>query len=224
MGTFKFWGSKRDDRRRPAPSMIHDTSKGEAIMNKTVTRRISLNGFLALILVPCLVQAQRTIPVEVVNTSAAPMPVVVQNGNSGGTGGRLIGFTTQPVADGLGMTQGLSPVNETCEAEFPGTRICTTEEVLNSAPKPTINGMSYWVRGIPGHVLPTSGNSAIFFEKVTGISREGDLRFASPFNCVGYGSGSFNGASGMVVLYSFAFGTRSCGNPEVGVACCSPSP
>jgi len=96
-------------------------------MNKTVTRRILLNGFLALALVPCLAQAQRTIPVEVVNTSAAPMPVVVQSGSTS-SHWRLVGVT----AEEFRGNSGFPTMNNACDATYPGSRMCTTEEITKS--------------------------------------------------------------------------------------------
>jgi len=182
-------------------------------MNKTVTRRTLLNGFLALALVPCLAQAQRTIPVEVVNGSTAPIPVVTQNSAvSSPLQRRLVGLTAQVISpDG-----GLITLNETCEAEFPGSRICTSKEITSSLSVPSPNGLGHWwiLRTLTTLVV---GSQILEYDTVSGS------RAPVPgggLNCAGWKSSSSN----LVGLATDAEGkidTIGCQSDTVGVACCA---
>jgi len=178
-------------------------------MNKTVTRRTLLNGFLALALIPCLAQAQRTIPVEVVNTSAAPMPVVVQSGSGGALQRRLVGFTEQTVRG----NDGILSLNGACATDFPGSRMCTTVEIFNSLP-PNLTGNAD--RGLVRPVLVPAGLTTADGTPLVMDVATGRTGVNSRISCNGYTAG----ALALVMSVEGFFAATDC-NTETNVACCA---
>jgi len=129
---------------------------------------------------------------------------------------QLVGFTTATFTGG----QGVLGFTTACQAEFPGSRMCTSVEVMETTTLPSgLPAGEAWVRpvtpvGLPGAVVDASGSEAN----------------ADALSCGGW-SQSTSGTNGLVVDGSgrFRSTTRSPTGMEGchvarAVACCAPTP
>jgi len=124
----------------------------------------------------------------------------------------LVGHSSNMVNGGagvIGMTQA-------CQAEFTGSRMCTSEEVMNSANFGSFNPTALaWVRPV---VISTSVGYSEILMDASGVKNAGSAGYAG-MSCQGWRSGGDNGLS---VDKKGSFSLNSCATIQP-VACCSPS-
>jgi hypothetical protein len=182
-------------------------------------RVISLAVGVGALLVGAAAGAQTVKQVEVTNLPATQnvdgavevtnLPAVQDVSVVGGCPAspfQLVGFTSATFDGG----QGVFTYTAACQAEFPGSRFCTSEEVLNTVSVPLGLSGDAWVRPVfvpfgmnAGGmiVLDTSGRDH------TGLSR---------LSCFGWSPG---GGLGLIVSAVGGFSFGHCGTPRA-VACC----
>jgi hypothetical protein len=124
---------------------------------------------------------------------------------------QLVGFTSAPFAGGTGVL-GLTLA---CQAEFTGSRMCTSEEVMNTVTVPSPLVGSAWVR--PTFVPFATGNTQIYAQDASGIRGN-----TSDFSCGGWNPAE-NDQNGMIVDSNGSFDSFQCDQPYP-VACCAPVP
>jgi hypothetical protein len=124
----------------------------------------------------------------------------------------LVGFTAATFNGG----QGVFSYTGACGAEFPGSRMCSSIEVLETVAVPaTLTGLA-WVR--PSFVGISSGNGAI---DASGVQDQ----FSDPeskLSCDGWRRPDPN-IRGLVVNEFGVWGRRPC-TEVLHVACCAPIP
>ncbi|MGD8785541.1 MAG: hypothetical protein PVF28_04555 [Thioalkalispiraceae bacterium] len=133
---------------------------------------------------------------------------------------QLVGFSNQSAPGNTGVLQ----LTTLCQASFPNSRICTTEEVARSVSFPAVTsspanpGPSAWV-------APTTvaGRGAtVGFDVITGIQKE-----AEGLSCGGwagtYGGGGSGGGTGLTVNDRGQFKLNPC-STSMKVACCARVP
>lgn len=179
-------------------------------MSKQSVKHLVLGIAIALAVGPSIVSAARSVPVRVINDQANPVPVTVQN--PGGAGDRqLVGYTVETVRANVGIFA----LNNACEREFPGARMCTTEEILNSVSDDPSRSTA-WIR--PVSIISestTNPDRSIQFDTASGIFNFGSY---DSLNCKGYKSGSqFAGSIGL--NQDGGFGMAPCSTSR-SIACC----
>ena len=134
----------------------------------------------------------------------------------------LVGTTSPIAADSgpLGMARA-------CQQQFgPGTRMCTTLEVLETTTLPMssdYHSTSGWVRPVPVSIAATldvDDNDLFVFTLEAGGRSDYSIR-----NCASWTQAS---GSGMVVQTTIGAGegavvNGSCNSTDVGAACCGPA-
>ena len=73
--------------------------------------------------------------VTVDNTASNPVPVTVQNQTTGCPQYQFVGFTTST----YNGSQGILTYTNTCNQEFPGSRMCTYGEFYTTSPFPSVD-------------------------------------------------------------------------------------
>jgi hypothetical protein len=119
----------------------------------------------------------------------------------------LVGFSTMTLQGGAGVF-GLT---QACQLDFPGSRMCTSTEVLNTVSIPPLTGTRAWVR--PTIVF----GLGISFVDESGAN-SGDL------SCIGWTSSASSSAFGLSVtnIGGFSVVGSPCSS-LLPVACCAPS-
>lgn len=125
---------------------------------------------------------------------------------------QLVGFTSAALTG----DSGLFGLTLACQAEFPGSRICTSREILETVEVPTGLSGDAWVQplvmaGRTREAVDVSGASAGSSMTCGGVR-------PSPTWSVGFGFGRF----GLTVDSSGGFVVRECGTAR-SVACCAPA-
>jgi hypothetical protein len=122
---------------------------------------------------------------------------------------QLVGFTLATFTG----AEGVFSYTTACRAEFPGSRFCTSEEVINTFDVPTdLSGLA-WLRPV---FVPISTTNATFIHDISGES----TNTAGYLSCDGWQN---PGLGGLVISASGQFSTSSCSTPNP-VACCAPIP
>ena len=131
-------------------------------------------------------------------------------GPEGPSGGRphavLVGFTAAAMTGG----EGVFGFTRACADEFADSRMCTSEEVMDSASLPSVLTGSAWVR--PVFVPPGPGG-------VTPLDVSGVDATSEELTCVFWSNGS--SGNGLTVDNAGRFLERACNTPR-RVACCAP--
>ena len=138
---------------------------------------------------------------------------VCDDGRCGG-GGRLLGFSSATMNGG----QGIFTMVAACNADFPGTRVCTTGDLVRTAAVPPGLVGEAWVR-------PEPLGASTSFDGPTGLSGNG----VASFSCYGWTSIEPSIGAGMVVNAQGGFrtGGSAAGVPFLNcaelrsVACCT---
>ena len=139
--------------------------------------------------------------VTVGNTS--PIPVDVQK-QASSSSMQLVGFTSGTYTGGLGLLE----FARLCQQEFPGSRMCTTKEVADSANIPTgIPTGNAWVR-------PLILRGDLVYDLTTGFSTTQSANMTCRFWT---DNATYNG---MVVSHTGGFGSIGC-DINNHIACCA---
>lgn len=137
--------------------------------------------------------------VEITNMPAAPARF------------EFVGVTTQPFMGGSTRVA----MNQQCFADFPGSRICFSDEYVNTVAAPPVSDIAW----IQVRVAATvAGTNAIYDPVGTRIEFEGDM--TGGYDCWSWGSSSHN-LVGAFVAPTGAVGVRRCDEVHA-VACCAP--
>jgi hypothetical protein len=168
--------------------------------------------FWLVLLLPSLALGADPKEVKVVNF---PEPVEVQDVNVTNASlcppsqqSELVGFTTSTHFGGIGIFV----IMAACMAEFPGSHLCTSEEVILTTSIPDLTGQGpAWLR--PTY-QPTGETS------VRDIS--GTTHSANRLSCSGWGNPTA-GSSGLTVDGAGRFSAKSCSEPHP-IACCALVP
>lgn len=179
-------------------------------MNKKLSHPPLIATLLALALIPPLAHARRAIPVDVVNDTTVPIPVVVQNGTDAASQRQLVGYTEQLV----NPKDGILKLNRACDNEFPGSRICTTVEIFKSVQIVESNAARGWV--LPVLVptgLTTSDGTALVMDVGTGRTNSNDR-----LSCRGFTAGGEDALAADDEGHIFF---SRCDGGNSGVACCA---
>jgi len=154
--------------------------------------------------------AQRTTPVTVVNSPNQPVPVeVVAPTADCPQPAAYVGITT---ATGNGTT-GILAFNTMCNAEFPGSRMCISEELMNTVNPPQDYSGDAWIRPVFKPFAITGANDQQLVAEASGV-------YFTPtqFTCSGWlATSGFSGLT--VMLPSGSFRPLSCDTARP-VACC----
>ena len=147
--------------------------------------------------------------------------VFVTNPSTGGGNceGRfqLMGFTTETYTGNMG---GHLEVTLKCQLEFPGSRMCTSEEYANSATALSGESGFAWIKPSLVHLDPGSSTN---FQAVDQASTIQDS--PTRFSCNGWRTlTSTPNPVGLVVeVANGKFSRQSC-TSELKLTCCGPSP
>lgn len=126
----------------------------------------------------------------------------------------LVGFSSGTT---LG-SGGLKVMTDLCGSDFPGSRICTSEEIVKSTSFPTITvtAVGAWVQ--PVLIGSGNGDSGVNSRPVTdSYSGYGD-NSGLKLTCAGWSSGGVAG-NGLVITTELKFQLGSCSTARA-VACC----
>ena len=167
-----------------------------------------LSVLLTALIVPLAAHAQPAKQVEVINV---PLAVEVTNPPTASPPERfqLVGFTSAAM---LGNT-GVLGFTLACQAEFPDSRMCTTQEVVETVVVPSLSGPDAWVR--PVFIMdPETGRYA---ETISG-----EVGTAQILNCSGWKIG-VAGQRGFAATATGSFELRGCFE-ALPVACCALVP
>ncbi len=153
--------------------------------------------------------------VEITNDETNPVEVVgeVEVTNLPTAAGRfqLVGFTS---ATYLGNV-GLFAFTRGCGAEFPSSRMCRSEEILETVAIPTDLAGTVWVQP---SIVAGGAQFALNLADASGISNN-----SQQFSCNSSQSWSNLSSSGLVVDFEGRIGFQSCSTAR-GVSCCAPVP
>lgn len=117
----------------------------------------------------------------------------------------LVGFTSATFTG----NQGALALTAACQAQFPGTRMCTSEEVMNSRTVPGGLTGTAWVRP---KVLAMAGTSS-----TQAVDASGVVQIPDNMSC---GAWAFtNNWYGLTVSATGSFSVLVCSEPRA-VACC----
>lgn len=169
---------------------------------------------------PRKVEVVNEVEVFVVNPAAPPavQDVFVTNPSGGGCSSpprfQLVGFTSvqRSCAD-----IGIRTFQETCQAEYPGSRMCTSAEILETTAIPTGLSGEAFVRPILGAQLQTTS----VVDAPTAVGGK-----VSNFTCGGWSGYNIGFLVTDQFRFKFAGSTSSSsGFPAVAsVSCCAPVP
>jgi len=123
---------------------------------------------------------------------------------------QLAGFTSEVL---LGSSGALN-FTRACGAEYPESRLCTSEEVMNSVDPPTLATAWAWVR-------PSFSPLATGFADPIGVDASGVTGETVQLSCDGWKETT--PFTGLATDDTGAFGLQDCAG-ELPVACCSPIP
>lgn len=123
---------------------------------------------------------------------------------------QLAGFTTAPLVGHVGALE----LNIACRNQFSESRLCTSEEVLNTGSPPALTAVWAWVRpSFSPLATASAGPSVVDASGVSGDPAEftcGGWKETTPFK-------------GLAVDNTGAFDLMDCG-AAMPVACCAPVP
>lgn len=152
---------------------------------------------------------QRIDTIQLIPGPPGPEGPVGPKGPAGppGIGADVYEFVGFSSVSGNGST-GVLRFTSMCQSKYPGSRMCTSEEVMNTVNRPSARGNA-WVRPVivgysQGYNIYASGK----------ISQR-------VLSCNGWSS-SFSGFDGLAVSGSGAFSVYHC-NVTRKVACCAPA-
>lgn len=135
---------------------------------------------------------------------------------AGASGYQFKGFSST----NLNGTRGVLEMTAACAATFPGSRMCTSEEILQTTTVPEISSNAdAWVR--PSFTpVATGGNAVAVGMDASGVSAPNANvgSTAEDLSCRGWIA---SGALGLVVNRSGSFRIVGCGNNRP-VTCCGP--
>ncbi len=164
---------------------------------------ISIAGLVSLLLITTSTAMARSTPVTVQNT---PNQTVSR---------QMVGITTERKA----MSEGIIALNNACNAEFQGSRMCTSVEILDSVVdfetttawvRPVLKPVSLFLNAIspPRPVQFDAGSGFFNVNRQTSLNCEGYTRF---------------GGTGIAVVDNGRFTKASC-ESTLRVACCATVP
>ncbi len=121
---------------------------------------------------------------------------------------RFVGFTQAQITGDSGAIM----LSRTCHAEFPGTRQCTTAEIVETISPPLLPEATGWVR--PDQHRPVGNIESM--ETITGLTSLGGAE--ADLTCIGFAQVS---GVGIIVNERGQFSVHGCGF-QFSVACCGP--
>jgi hypothetical protein len=122
---------------------------------------------------------------------------------------QFVGRTTQTFAGSAGVLA----FAQACQADFgPGTRSCTSEELLNTVVLPALDGGPSWIRPT---FVPVGGGSVSVFQDMSGVVSSSS---SAQLTCNGWINQS-NNVTGLTVDSTGSFDLLAC-NAGRTVACC----
>ena len=121
---------------------------------------------------------------------------------------QLVGFTTESF---LG-DRGVLDFTKACQADFPGSRMCTSTEIMKTTAVPVLAGLVAWVRP---HIITNTGTGSAI--DASGVQEE-----ASDLSCKGWTT-RLSPFTGLSVSLTGSFGVLTCEAP-LRVACCRVDP
>ncbi|GAG14310.1 unnamed protein product, partial [marine sediment metagenome] len=126
---------------------------------------------------------------------------------------QLVGFT----ADTFPVTTGVLGFTLACQVAFPESRMCTSNEVMETVTVPLDLSGEAWVR--PSFVPIATGDN-----NVRAMDNSGNYGWPSSFTCSGWRSEVNDGYNkGLTVDATGRFVSRRC-DYVYAVACCAPVP
>lgn len=142
---------------------------------------------------------------QIDNIELTPGP----QGETGPAGPTGSAPTVQMVARGnpLAGNAGIVALNRSCNTVHPGSRMCTSAEVMNTPDAPYLPHNVLWVRPEIVGVTPTG----------EAIDASGISATAGELTCSGWISGTF----GLAIINIGGFNILSC-TSEFNIACCAP--
>lgn len=162
---------------------------------------------LGLLLLPLSVQGRST-PVTVVNDAAAPVPVDIVNDT-----GRFVyvgrsATNTSPDIGNVGL-------NQLCAATFPGSRMCTSAELILTGDPPATTSNQWLAPTFTGAVI---GSEVVDFSGLVGTPA------ALSCGSTAINEGPFSQTTGTGIVYVTTSGTivKAGCNGVRPVACCAP--
>ncbi len=180
---------------------------------------ISIAGLVSLMLITTSSAMARSTPVTVQNDASNPVPVTVQNTPNQTVSRQMVGLSTEKKR----KRDGVIALNNACNTEFPGSRMCTTVEVMNSAGDFSAP-QGAWVRPVLKPVslysdFSVSPRRPVQFEEGSGFFTSGTT---ASLNCAGFAF-SGGGDLGMIYIGEGRFSKLDCAT-ETAVACCAAIP
>ncbi len=177
--------------------------------------------FITLALLTSSNVMARSTPVTVVNDANNPVPVeVVSESNSDQTGFRAVGISSAEVKGNEGVLE----LNTACSAEFPGSRMCTTVEIMHSDGQLPRRSIA-WVNPVPETpqvvVMPDGTLKTILSEKVLGTVAHVNGNFVGSISCRGF-SNHGTATTGIGITDDGAFVRSLDCNVARPVSCCGP--
>ena len=180
--------------------------------------RLFLTILLTALIVPLAAHAQAPKQVEVINDPLA-VEVVNPAPPSPPVRWQLVGFTSTSYTGDTGVLA----FTVACQAEFEaGSRMCTSEEVLNTVTVPTALSGSAWVRPVYQPFNAEEDSTSTVTTRVLDASgRIAGSTVLRGLSCTGWSDG---GGTGLSVDGSGRFlTTNNCDDPHP-VACCALVP
>jgi len=154
--------------------------------------------------------------VTVDNAAGNPVPVTVQNQSSGCSESQFVGFTTDTFNGG----QGVVTYTNSCQVDYPGSHMCTSEEFLNSSSYPATSGYA-WIKPTYTPVILSYGGTSLYtiVQDISGVSRI----TSSQASQVGIACSGWNlstGGRGLRVDGMGRFDIQPCDELQ-SIACCA---
>jgi hypothetical protein len=164
---------------------------------------------VAISLLPIGAQsAPRSTPVTVVNDASTPVPVTVLNAPSGTRTFEFVGFSSGTFNGGRGVITHTTA----CQQNFPGSRMCTSVEFLNTVNYPSSLpiGTRAWIRPVYQPFTSTGTSQNNYSMDASGVGPT-----QNSLSC-------FDGGNhGLTVAATGNFTTTGC-SADHPVACCAP--
>ncbi len=129
---------------------------------------------------------------------------------------QMMGFSNQTVNGNAGVFG----MTEACQASFPASRMCTSEEVMNTVTIPDLDAQNAWVR--PAIKPIGTGGLAVIADASGSDSADGNAN-SVPGDLTCRGWTRTNNYNGLTVNDSGGFMPQSCSGARP-VACCSLIP
>ena len=131
----------------------------------------------------------------------------------------LVGFT----ANTFPSDTGVLGFTLACQSDFDAaTRMCTSDEVMETVVVPTSLSGDAWVRPQFAPFSATGSGNAVVAHDSSGVTKSGAITSSGVLSCSGWSQSTTS--AGLIVDSVGRFSTKPCNMGLASVACCAPAP